>query len=59
MANGMLNVPFPENEPILQYAPGSPEREELKAAYEELKSQQFEIPVIIGGEDHTRGGLCR
>ena len=61
MANGMLNVPFPENEPILQYAPGSPEREELKAAYEELKSQQFEIPVIIGGKEVKTGDLgdCR
>jgi 1-pyrroline-5-carboxylate dehydrogenase len=61
MANGMLNVPFPENEPILQYAPGSPERAELKAAYEELKSQQIEIPLLIGGEEVTTGDLgdCR
>ena len=61
MANGMLNVPFPENEPILQYAPGSPERAELKAAYDELKSQQIEIPVLIGGKEVKTGNLgdCR
>jgi 1-pyrroline-5-carboxylate dehydrogenase len=61
MANGMLNVPFPENEPILQYAPGSPERAELKAAYEELKSKQIEIPVLIGGKEVKTGnmGECR
>jgi 1-pyrroline-5-carboxylate dehydrogenase len=61
MANGMLNVPFPENEPILQYAPGSPERAELKAAYEELKSQQIEIPLLIGGREVKTGDLgdCR
>ena len=61
MSNSMLNVPFPENEPILQYAPGSPERAELKAACEQLKSRQVEIPLIIGGEEVQTGdmGDCR
>jgi 1-pyrroline-5-carboxylate dehydrogenase len=61
MANGMLNVPFPENEPILSYAPGSPERAALKSAYETLKSDQIEIPLIIGGKEIRTGnmGECR
>ena len=61
MANGMLNVPFPENEPILSYAPGSPERAALKSAYETLKSEQIEIPLIIGGKEVRTGNLgeCR
>ena len=61
MANSMLNVPFPENEPILGYAPGSPERAGLKSAYETLKSDQIEIPLIIGGREVRTGNLgeCR
>jgi 1-pyrroline-5-carboxylate dehydrogenase len=61
MANGMLNVPFPENEPILSYAPGAPERAALKSAYEALKSEQIEIPLIIGGKEIRTGnmGECR
>jgi 1-pyrroline-5-carboxylate dehydrogenase len=61
MTNSMLNVPFPENEPILGYAPGSPERAALKSAYESLKSEQIEIPLIIGGKEIRTGnmGECR
>ena len=35
MANGFFNVPFPKNEPVLNYAPGSKERRALKKAIEE------------------------
>jgi len=55
MANAFFNVPVPANEPILQYAPGSPERSRLKAKLDELSNQKFEIPLIIGGKEIFTG----
>ncbi len=55
MSNAYFFVPEPSNEPILNYAPGSPERAELKAKLEELKSQQIEAPLIIGGKEVRSG----
>jgi len=49
----MYRVPIPKNEPILNYAPGSPERVELEKALTKLKSQTLEIPMIINGEEIT------
>ena len=51
MLKGFFNVPVPVNEPVLNYAPGSPERAELKAMLSELRSQVVDIPMFIGGED--------
>lgn len=50
MSNAYFKVPTPINEPIKNYAPGSPEKEELKKKIAELKSKEIEIPLIIGGE---------
>ncbi|RMF59764.1 MAG: L-glutamate gamma-semialdehyde dehydrogenase [Calditrichaeota bacterium] len=55
MSNAYFKVPQPQNEPILSYAPGTPERAELKAKLQEMKSQQIEIPLIIGGEEIKTG----
>ena len=52
---GDLRPPLPVNEPVLQYAPGSRERAELKKMLDRMASEVVEIPVIIGGEDHTTG----
>ena len=41
----------PENEPVLNYAPGSDERKELKKAIEEARSKELKIPMIIGGKE--------
>ena len=35
MANRIAQVPYPTNEPILSYAPGSPEKEEVLKMYDE------------------------
>ena len=51
MSKGIFKVPQPVNEPVKSYAPGSPERAELKAALEKGRSQQIEIPQYIGGEE--------
>ncbi len=49
--NGFFNVPIPQNEPVLNYAPNSKEREELKAALKEARSKQLDIPMYIGGKE--------
>ena len=51
MSNGFFNVPFPKNEPVLNYAPGSSERRALKLALEECQAQQVDIPMYIGSEE--------
>ncbi|WP_158797004.1 L-glutamate gamma-semialdehyde dehydrogenase [Pedobacter sp. L105] len=54
MLKGFFNVPTPTNEPIFGYAPGSKERELLKAALEEARSKTGDIPMYIGGKPvHT------
>jgi 1-pyrroline-5-carboxylate dehydrogenase len=61
MSDSILTPPFPTNEPVLGYLPGSPEKAELKAKIAELASKKFEIPLVIGGQDVTTGdmGDCR
>ncbi|MFY0593481.1 L-glutamate gamma-semialdehyde dehydrogenase [Roseivirga sp.] len=53
MATGFFNVPAPVNEPVLSYAPGSKEREELKAALAEARAKEIDVPMYIGGEKVT------
>lgn len=54
MATGFFNVPTPVNEPVKQYAPGSPERKELQAALAAARSTQIDVPMYIGGKEvHT------
>ncbi|MDF2436583.1 MAG: 1-pyrroline-5-carboxylate dehydrogenase [Bacteroidota bacterium] len=55
MPKGIYNVPQPWNEPVKSYAPGSPERKELQAMLKELRSQEIDIPMYIGGKE-VRGG---
>ncbi|UCF36850.1 MAG: L-glutamate gamma-semialdehyde dehydrogenase [Acidobacteriota bacterium] len=61
MRNGIATVPAAVNEPIKDYAPGSPERASLKKKIQELKETTFEIPLIIGGKEIRTGSLgeCR
>nr|WP_321453387.1 L-glutamate gamma-semialdehyde dehydrogenase [uncultured Carboxylicivirga sp.] len=51
MPKGIFNVPKAINEPVKSYAPGTPEREELKKQVELLRSQELDIPMIIGGQE--------
>lgn len=55
MSNAYFKVPEPVNEPVKSYAPGSPEKEEIKRKLRELKSTQIEVPLIIGGEEIKTG----
>ena len=54
-APGIFRLPPPTNEPVHEFAPGSPEREALKAKLDELQSERIELPLVIGGEE-TRTG---
>ncbi len=53
MYKNLESVPKAYNEPVKSYAPESPEKAELKAMLAELKSQEIEIPMIIGGKRIT------
>ncbi|HVU54788.1 MAG TPA: L-glutamate gamma-semialdehyde dehydrogenase [Puia sp.] len=52
---GYFNYPAPANEPVLGYAPGSKERETLKATLKALKSARHDIPMYIGGQEVRTG----
>jgi 1-pyrroline-5-carboxylate dehydrogenase len=51
MPKGIYKVPVPVNEPVKQYAPGSPERKELQAMLKTLRSKQLDIPMYIGNKE--------
>ena len=51
MPKGIFKVPVPINEPIKNYAPGSPERKELQAMLAEMRSKEINIPMYIGSEE--------
>lgn len=53
--NTIFQVPKPQNEPVLSYAPGTPERKELKNKLKELKDTFIDIPLIIGGKEIRTG----
>jgi len=57
MADGKFNVPFPTNDPIRNYEPGSVDRVVLKKRLEELQNQKIEIPIIIGGKEIKTGDM--
>lgn len=55
MSNGIFNVPVAANEPIYDYAPGTPEREALLASYKAQFNGQVDVPMYIGGEEVRTG----
>jgi 1-pyrroline-5-carboxylate dehydrogenase len=57
MSSAIFQVPFPQNEPSLDYAPGTPERVDLKSAIRQLSEQQIEIPLLIGGKEVRTGDM--
>jgi 1-pyrroline-5-carboxylate dehydrogenase len=58
MPNGVPRTPAPRNEPVLSYAPGSPERTQLKARLGELGARELEIPLVIGGREVRTGRVA-
>ncbi|RYY12100.1 MAG: aldehyde dehydrogenase family protein, partial [Chitinophagaceae bacterium] len=51
MLKGFFNVPTPVNETINSYGPGTKERELLKSALMEARSEVLDIPMYIGGKE--------
>lgn len=49
MSNAIYELPIAVNEPVLNYAPGSKEKAELKAMLKKMKSKKINIPMYIGG----------
>ena len=54
--DAVTNVPPPTNEPVLGYAPGSPERTELEARLKQMAADHVELTMAIGGEHRLGGG---
>jgi 1-pyrroline-5-carboxylate dehydrogenase len=54
--DAITTTPIPRNEPVRDYAPGSPERTSLQAALAELGGRHHELTVTIDGRQHTPAG---
>lgn len=55
MSNAVTHVPVPTNEPVLSYAPGSPEKAELKTTLDAMRGDRLDVPVLIGGREVRTG----
>ena len=55
MNNAIYNFREPENEPVLSYGPGSPERILLEEELKAQKNKVVDIPLIIGGKEIRTG----
>jgi 1-pyrroline-5-carboxylate dehydrogenase len=55
MSNGFFRVPTPYNELNLSYASGTIERQQLKASIKEMKGEQIDVPMFIGGKEIRTG----
>ncbi len=53
--NGTFHLPPPRNEPVLGYAPGSPERVKLEATLKRLSGEVADMPLVIGGREVRTG----
>src|SRR5437899_6809273 len=50
-SHALFRPPPARNEPVREYAPGSPERAALQLRLEQMRGERIEIPAVIGGED--------
>ncbi|MCY7372313.1 MAG: L-glutamate gamma-semialdehyde dehydrogenase [Spirochaetaceae bacterium] len=54
--DAVTQVPAPVNEPVRQYAPGSPERADLEATLKRMASEPRDLTMTIGGQRRFGGG---
>jgi 1-pyrroline-5-carboxylate dehydrogenase len=54
-AHGFFKVPPARNEPVREFAPGSPERASLGLRLEQMKGERVQAPLVIGGKDVETG----
>ena len=59
MSNNVRRLPPATNEPIRSYAPGSPERAELKARLKAMEGECPEIPLVVGGKEIRTGDVAK
>lgn len=54
---GQFNIPAPYNEPLRDYAPGSDDAKQLKAACDKLRNECPDIPCVVGGKEYRTGDV--
>ncbi|UZO82560.1 L-glutamate gamma-semialdehyde dehydrogenase [Aquimarina sp. ERC-38] len=59
MSKGFFKVPKAVNEPVLSYAPGTPERKRVLETYKKMYAQEIEVPLYINGKEITTGDTTR
>ena len=55
MLKGFFNVPKAVNEPVKSYAPNSPEKAAVLAAYKTMWNTTIDVPLYIGSEEIRTG----
>ena len=55
MLKGFFKVPKAINEPVKGYAPNSPEKEAVLAAYKKMWNETIDVPLYIGNEEIRTG----
>lgn len=55
MLDAPTPLPTPDNEPILSYRPGSPERAELESRLNSMRSEAPDLPHVVGGKERGEG----
>lgn len=56
---GFFNVPVPTNEPVLSYAPGTPERKAVQAELARMRADEADVPMYIGSLEVRTGKRIR
>ncbi len=51
MPKGVFEIPFPVNEPVTAFEPGSSEKESLLAKYNEMLGTTIDVPMYIGDKE--------
>ena len=55
MLKGFFHVPKAVNEPVKGYAPNSPEKAAVQAAYTTMWNSKIDVPLYIGSEEIKTG----
>jgi 1-pyrroline-5-carboxylate dehydrogenase len=55
MLKGFFNIPKAVNEPVKSYAPNSPEKAAVQAAYKKMWNETIDVPLYIGSEEIRTG----
>lgn len=57
MLKGFFHVPKAVNEPVKSYAPNSPEKAAVLAAYKAMWNSKIDVPLYIGSEEIRTGNI--